>query len=194
MRHFRPYLVMLAVLVGLTGLVQLSMGRLLMSKSGRVMLWVPHANSSENSQQIADWYSFSHLIHGFLFYGALHLLTRRRPWPVPTKFTAAVLVECAWEVLENTPFVINRYRTATASLDYFGDTVLNSACDVMCCALGLALARRMPVWASVMIVVFLELLAAYAIRDNLTLNVIMLLYPVEAIRRWQQGLPVDAPA
>jgi hypothetical protein len=143
-------------------------------------------NSSENSQHVSDWYSFSHIIHGIALYGLFRLVSRRK-WPVGVRLIATVAVEAAWEVFENTPFTIERYRTTTISLDYYGDSVLNSVCDMLFCVGGFFLARRLPVWVSVVLVVLMEVGVALAIRDNLTLNIIMLLYPFDSVRHWQQG-------
>jgi hypothetical protein len=168
----------------LAAIIEFSMGRVLISKSGRILLWVGKVNSSENSQQIADWYSFTHIIHGCFFYAVLRPL-RRFGWSVWGCLAAAVLIESAWEVFENTPFVIERYRAATISLDYYGDSVLNSMFDVIFCILGFWLAWKLPVWGTIALVVFIELGLAYAIRDNLMLNIIMLIHPSSAIRHWQ---------
>jgi hypothetical protein len=180
------YLVVAAGIALLAAAVELAMGRVLVSKTGRIMLWNGVVASPENSQQVTDWYSFSHVIHGIAFYAALRLISRKR-WPVGLCLVLAVGIEAAWEVFENTPFTINRYRKATISLDYYGDSVLNSTCDTLCCVLGFFLAWRLPVWGSVAVVVMSEAFVGYMIRDNLTLNIIMLVKPVEAIKRWQQG-------
>jgi hypothetical protein len=134
---------------------------------------------------LADWYSPSHVVHGLLFYAILWLFARQ--WPVERRFLVALLVECAWEVIENTPMVIDRYREATAALGYTGDSVINSLSDVAMMAVGFLAARRLPVWASIALVLVLELVPLLLIRDNLTLNVWMLLAPDEAVRAWQNG-------
>jgi hypothetical protein len=180
------YLLVAAGIAALAGLVELAMGRVPISKSGYVRLWVGAVNTSENSQHVADWYSFSHVIHGIALYGFFRLASRRK-WSVGVCLVAAVLVEAAWEVFENTPFTIERYRSTTISLDYYGDSVLNSICDMLFCVGGFFLAARLPVWASVGLVVAMEVGVALAIRDNLTLNIIMLLHPFEFIRKWQGG-------
>lgn len=172
------------------GAVEIGMGRRILSASGKVMLWVGDINSSECSQQLLDWYSFSHLLHGFLFYCGLYWLNRvvsRKRWPRQWIFLTAVVIEAGWEILENSPIIIERYRQGTIALGYTGDSVLNSMSDIVCCAAGCMLARRLPVWMSVALFVGIEVALAILIRDNLTLNIIMLVWPVEAIKQWQMG-------
>jgi hypothetical protein len=134
---------------------------------------------------LSDWYSPSHIVHGFLFFAGLWLVARR--WPLERRFLAALVIETAWEIVENTPLIINRYREETAALGYTGDSVLNSMSDIAMMIGGFLLARRLPVWASVAVVLVLELVPLFVIRDNLTLNVWMLLAPNEAIKAWQSG-------
>ena len=166
--------------------ILLAMGRNPICTCGTVELWVGQRDSAKTSQMIADWYSFSHLVHGFLFYAGLWLVARR--WPVEWRFMAALLIEVAWEVMENTPLVIDRYREATAALGYTGDSVLNSVSDILMMCVGFLAARRIPLWASIATVILLELVPLAAIRDNLTLNVWMLLAPSDALRDWQAAL------
>jgi hypothetical protein len=180
----RAALPALAILVA-SAAVLLAMGRSPICTCGAVDLWVAGRDSPRTSQMLSDWYSFSHIVHGFLFYGALWLIARH--WPVERRFLIALVVEAAWEIAENTPMVIDRYRTATAALGYTGDSVINSVSDIAMMVLGFLAARRLPLWVSIGTVLLLELVPLLVIRDNLTLNVWMLLWPSEALRGWQAG-------
>ena len=179
------YLVIGLGLIAATAFTLFMMGQVPICKCGYVKLWHSEPISAENSQHIADWYSLSHIIHGFGFYALLAWIAKSQP--VGLRLVIAIVIEAAWELFENTDFVINRYREVTISLDYFGDSVLNSVSDIGFMVLGFFLAGRLPVWVSLALVAAMELIALIAIRDNLTLNIIMLLYPLEAIKTWQAG-------
>ena len=162
-----------------------AMGHPLICTCGYVNPWHGVTYSSENSQHLTDWYTPSHVIHGVIFYWLLWLVARRLD--IGTRALIALVIEVGWEVIENTPWIINRYREVTISLDYFGDSVINSTVDSLAMLVGFFLAWRLPVWASIAVVVTLELVVGYFVRDNLTLNVIMLIWPLDAIRVWQGG-------
>jgi hypothetical protein len=174
-----------AGLLALLAVTLLLMGRVPWCTCGYVKLWHGEVMSSENSQHLTDWYSFTHIIHGFGLYGILWLIGRS--WPIRLRLLLATVVEVAWEIMENTDFVIERYREVTIALDYYGDSVINSIGDVLFCVAGLLLAARLPVWATVALAIATEAVLAYVIRDNLTLNIIMLIHPFEAIKTWQLG-------
>jgi hypothetical protein len=172
-----------AAILFLAAAILLAMGRNPICTCGTVALWVGERDSPRTSQMLADWYSLSHVVHGLLFYAALWLVARR--WSVAWRFLAALLIEASWEVIENTPFVIDRYRATTAALGYTGDSVINSLSDIAMMALGFLAARKLPLWASVALLLLLELAPLLVIRDNLALNVWMLLAPNDAILAWQ---------
>jgi Protein of unknown function (DUF2585) len=182
-------IIIMVAIIAAVALTLWSMGRLPICKCGTIKLWHGAVVSSENSQHISDWYTPSHIIHGFIFYGVYWLAQRLsgRMIPLAVGLIAAILVESLWEIAENTDTVINRYREATIALDYFGDSILNSVADIAAMIIGFFVARRLPVLVTVLLALAMELLVGALIRDNLTLNVIMLLYPLDWIKAWQTG-------
>ena len=180
----RPLIAAAAIVIA-AALILLAMGRSPLCTCGAVTLWVGARDSAETSQMLADWYSASHIVHGLLFYAALRYLLPR--WPVEWRFVLALAIESAWEVIENTPLIIDRYREATAALGYNGDSILNSLADIAMMGVGFLAARRLPLWGAIVLVLVLELVPLLVIRDNLTLNVWMLLAPSTAIAQWQAG-------
>lgn len=179
-------LVVLGILIIVAGaLINRAAGHPWICSCGTVKLWHGIAHSDQTSQHLTDWYTPSHIIHGLVFYFVGWLVLRR--WPLGWRALVALVVEVGWEVVENSPWIIDRYREVTVSEEYFGDSVINSTFDVLAMVVGFYLATRIPVWASIAIVVGLELFTGYMIRDNLTLNVLMLLWPVPTILNWQAG-------
>ena len=183
----RGYVLIALALVAFEIAVLFALGRSPICTCGTIKLWHGVATSAENSQHIFDWYTASHVIHGILLYAVLSVLFPKVP--VMQRFLLALGIEVAWEILENTPLVIERYRSGTISLGYQGDSIVNSVSDTIAMATGFILAAWLPVAVSILLVVALELVVGYFIRDNLTLNILMLLYPLDGIREWQSALP-----
>lgn len=160
-------------------------GRVWWCKVGDLSPWSSDIWTAHNSQHFFDPYTFTHILHGVLYFWIIDLIFREMP--LRWKFFLVVLVECAWELLENSNFVIERYRAATISLDYYGDSILNSLSDVLSCGFGAFLAYKLRFWRSLVYFMLTEIILLFWIRDNLTLNIIMLVYPIEAVKNWQIG-------
>lgn len=184
-RQYRWIIILFVAICAITAGIELAMGRLPFGPDGRIGFWEGNIWSSEQSQRIADPYTFSHMIHGMLFYGFLWLVARKLP--LRYRFIAAVLLEAAWEILENSPIIINRYREVTISLGYVGDSVLNSVSDICFASLGFLFAWRARLGVTIGVIIAMEVGTALWVRDNLILNIIMLVHPIEAIKEWQSA-------
>jgi len=171
------------VIFALVAIIEASSGRSLLGPDGQFGWWDNNIWGSENSQRVADVYSFSHIIHGMLFYAFLWLVARKLP--LKYRFVIALILEAAWELLENSSFIIDRYRNATIAQGYVGDSVLNSVCDIGMVVIGFIMARFSKIWITIGLIIIMELGTLFWVRDNLTLNVIMLVHPIESIKTWQ---------
>ncbi len=161
------------------------MGRVWWCKEGDLSPWSWDVWSTHNSQHFIDPYSITHLLHGVAEFWLIGLIFYKAP--LAWRFVIAICLESTWEVVENTNMIIERYREATMSLDYFGDSILNSVADILCCGIGFWIAYKLRFWRSMTLFIITEIVLALTIRDSLILNVIMLLWPVEAIKQWQMG-------
>ena len=185
LKQYRWIIGIFIAALALTAGIELWMGRSPLGPDGRFGLWEGDIWSSENSQRFADPYSFSHLVHGILFYGFLWLVARKLP--VRYRLLIALALEAGWELLENSPLIINRYREATIALGYTGDSVLNSLSDILMMTLGFLFAFRMRPRVTVVAIIAMEVGCVLWVRDNLTLNIIMLVHPMEALKTWQMA-------
>ena len=189
MRPHRRAVTAALVITAITLAVLFAMGRPPICECGYVALWYGDINASGNSQHLSDWYTPSHIIHGMLFYALGWFLFRKLglggKQTAKWSFPLAVLIEAAWEVLENTSWIIDRYRSVTVNWGYSGDSIINSMADIGWMSFGFWLALKLPVRVTAALAIIMEVVAALVVRDNLTLNIIMLLYPFEFIREWQ---------
>lgn len=181
----RTYAGVAALLIAIQALILYLFGQPPICTCGEVKLWEGVVLSSGNSQHLTDWYTFSHIIHGLLFYlGLWYFFPRMEVWK---RFLFALSIEAAWEIIENTPMVIDHYREQALAQGYIGDSILNSVSDTVAMAFGFVLARRLPVWVVVLLALGLEMFVGYMIRDNLALNVLNLIHQFPAISAWQVG-------
>lgn len=180
----RSWLFAILILVAAAAF-EFAMGRHPICTCGTVELWVGARDSPKTSQMFADWYSLSHIVHGLLFYAAFWAAAPR--WPVERRFLAALLIEACWEVVENSPMVIDRYRATTAAIGYTGDSILNSLSDILFTTFGFLLARKLPTRVSIILLIVLELVPLFVIRDNMSLNILNLLAPSKTVQAWQAG-------
>ncbi len=176
----------LILILIITGVIEFSSGRSLLGPDGRFGWWDGNIFGSENSQRVADAYTFSHIIHGMVFYAFLWLVARRVP--MRYRFILALVMEAAWELFENSSFIINRYREATIAQGYVGDSVLNSLSDIVMAGIGFAITKYSRIWVTVILILVMELGCLIWIRDNLTLNIVMLVYPIESLKEWQSTI------
>lgn len=181
-----PALAVSLGIIAAAAAILLLMDRIPICGCGYVKLWHGHANDAETSQHLTDWYTYSHVLHGVIFYWLLWAVFRGR-LSVAARLVIATLIEAGWEIFENSAFIIERYRAHTVARDYAGDSIVNSIGDMLATVGGYLLAARLPAWVTVMLFVLIEVVMLFLLRDNLTLNIIMLLYPLEAIRQWQAG-------
>lgn len=179
----RQSLILSLPLILLQGVILWLEGRVLICTCGYVKLWEHSIWSSGTSQHFADWYSLGHVNHGILFYGLFWLVLRR--WSVGARLLLTVITGFLWETIENTDMVIGRFREVTISLEYYGDSVLNSVADSLFMVVGFLIAFRLPALASAALFLGIEAFSTFMVRDGLILNTIMLLYPIEAIKAWQ---------
>lgn len=180
------YFVIAGSIIILSALILNFYGRDWFCRCNYVKLWDGVLNGLYDAQHFSDYYTFSHIIHGFAFFGILWLIARRLP--LGLRFILAVMLEEAWELFENSNFMIQRYRDTTMANAYRGDSILNSTSDALFMSLGFLLAWKLPLWASIILIIAMEVVVGFLIRDNLTLNIIMLLYPIQAIKKWQMGI------
>ena len=183
-KHYGPWLAIILTCTLAALLLQLQ-GRLWICQCGRVDLWAGDIWSADNSQHLLDPYSFTHILHGFIFFWVTSWLLPKLDFG--WQMWLAILVEAAWEVGENTEVIIQRYREATLALGYNGDTIVNSLSDIALCGVGILIARRLGFWRTLALFIMTEIALTLWIRDSLLLNILMLLYPIDAIRNWQVG-------
>ncbi len=183
LKKHKFYILSAVIIFVLVALVEYLNGRSILGPDGKFGFWDNNIWGNETSQRVADVYSFSHIIHGMIFYFVLWLVARKLP--LKYRFLIALIIEAGWELLENSPIIINRYRAETIALGYAGDSILNSVSDILMMSIGFLTARFSKVWICITLIIVFELGTLFWVRDNLTLNVLMLVHPVEKIKIWQ---------
>jgi len=179
------YFSIIIFIILIMAIIEFSMGRLLICDCGYVSFWYNYANGPGNSQHLFDWYTFTHLIHGMFFYFILWFFFRKMP--LEKRLILAVLLAGLFEVFENSPMMIERYRQTELALGYVGDSILNSVSDIFAMFVGFIIAKKSKIWITILIVLVIEISLGIIIRDGLILNVINLIYPTEFIGQWQSG-------
>ena len=183
-KKYLPWILVFGA-VAISVLLLRILGRVWWCRAGDYAPWSWEVWSAHNSQHVVDPYTFTHILHGVLFFWITSLIFRKMP--LAWRLLIAISVECAWEVVENTNMVIQRYREATISLDYFGDSIINSLGDILSFACGFWLAHKLRLWLSLAFFVVVEIILLFWIRDSLILNILMLLWPIDAVKGWQMG-------
>lgn len=178
-------MIALVTIVVIATIMLAMQGRVVWCEAGDYWPWSWTVMSRHNSQHVIDPYSFTHILHGVLEFWLIGLVFYKLP--LAWRFVFAIFIESAWEVVENTSYIINRYREATLSLDYFGDSIINSLADILACGIGFVIARKLGFWKSFALFIATETILIFTIRDSLILNIIMLIYPLDAIKAWQIG-------
>lgn len=181
--YLKKFILLALGLLGIQAITLYLFGQPPICMCGTIKLWEGVVTSAGTSQHISDWYTFSHIIHGMLFYGLLHLLFPRMR--TLSKLLIAMGIEISWEISENTPWVIEKYREQALARGYVGDSILNSLCDTVAMMIGFVLARKLPVFATVLVAIIFELFVGYMIHDNLTLNILGFIHHFEFIDAWQ---------
>ena len=186
LRTYRFHILAVSAIL-LTAIISLNVqGRVWWCDAGDAWPWSWQVNSRHNSQHVIDPYTFTHILHGILEFWLIGLVFRKVP--LAWRFVIAIFIESSWEVVENTNYVINRYREATISLDYYGDSIINSLADIISCGIGFAIAYRVRLWWSAAIFFATEAVLLILIRDSLLLNILMLVWPLDGVKQWQMGL------
>ena len=185
LKKFRVYIIVVLSIISVQAITLYLFGQPPICTCGYIKLWEPDVMSSGNSQHLTDWYTFSHIIHGFLFFWLFSAIFRKKPlWAI---LLSALLLEAGWEIAENTPFVINAYREQALAQGYVGDSVINSVFDTLSALLGFIIAKKLPVKTVLGIMLVLEMVVGYLIHDNLTLNVLNFVYKNKTITEWQMS-------